>query len=64
MKNLTAFTIVLILLFWKQGKAWSQNSGKDTLKPCMECKELLNLDLPDLRITEAELSELKSSIAG
>jgi feruloyl esterase len=59
MKNLTAFTVVLILLFWNQGKAWSQNSGKDTLKPCMECKELLNLDLPDLRITEAELTGTK-----
>ena len=59
MKNLTAFIIVLILLFWNQGIAWSQNSGKDTLKPCIECKELLNLDLPDLRITEAELTGTK-----
>jgi feruloyl esterase len=59
MKNLTEFVIVLILLFWNQGKAWPQNSGKDTLQPCIECKELLNLALPDLRITEAELTGAK-----
>jgi hypothetical protein len=59
MKSLTAFIIVLILLFWNQDIVLSQNSGKDTLKPCMECKELLNLDLPDLRITEAELTGTK-----
>lgn len=59
MKNLTVFTIVLILLFWNQGRAWSQNSVKDTLKPCMECKVLSNLALPDVRITEAELTGTK-----
>jgi len=31
----------------------------DNVKPCMECKELINLDLPDLRITEAELTGTK-----
>lgn len=29
-------------------------STTDTVKPCMECRELIHLDLPDLRITYAE----------
>jgi hypothetical protein len=56
MKNLTLFTIVSILIFWTQSKIWSQNVVRDTMKPCIECKELLKLDLPELRITEAEIT--------
>ena len=59
MKNLTVLTIVSILSFWNQCITWSQTVVTDTLKPCMECKELLNLDLPDIRITEAELTATK-----
>jgi hypothetical protein len=55
MKNLTVLTIVSILIFWTQSKVWSQTVVTDTMKPCMECKELLKLDLPELRITEAEI---------
>ena len=55
MKNLAFFPIVLILSFINQGKTWSQTVSKDNLKPCMECKELLNLDLPDLRILSADI---------
>lgn len=59
MKNLTVFTIVSIISFLTQGSIWSQTVISDTLKPCVECKELLKLDLPDLRITEAELTGTK-----
>jgi hypothetical protein len=55
MNNKISFIIVFILLFWTQDKIWSQTISKDTLKPCKKCKEILDLDLPDLRITEAEL---------
>jgi hypothetical protein len=55
MKNLTVFTIVSILSFLTQGKTWSQTVISDTLKPCIECKELLNLNLPDVRIIGAEI---------
>lgn len=55
MKNLIVFIIVLILSSWNQGITWSQTVRNDTLKPCIECKELLNLNLPDVRIIGAEI---------
>ena len=55
MKNLTLFTFILTLSFFNQGNIWSQTVGKDTLKPCIECKDILKLDLPDLRFIEAEI---------
>ncbi len=52
----TALIAVSWMIFCNGVQAQTlQTKINDNVKPCMECEELANLDLPDLRIMEAEL---------
>lgn len=53
MKILVVFMFVSLLMFWPADRVWSQSETSENLEPCKECEELLQLDLPDVVITEA-----------
>lgn len=57
---LTAAIAVSWIILSNEAQAQtSQTIITDSVKPCMECEGLINIDLPDLRITEAELTGTK-----
>jgi feruloyl esterase len=62
MRNITVFTIVALLSFWTNIIAQSKTNLNDTINPCIECKELLKFNLPDVKIISAEIigTDIKS----
>src|SRR6056297_30823 len=52
--QLLPFTVVLLFFFFT---STGQKAAKTSLRPCMSCEEVINIQLPDVTISRAERFE-------